>query len=585
MVANWRDLGPLLFLTVVAGCGGGEPDAPQAPEPVVLPELFVEAPERGSFKGTEEIRVSGVVTAGSAPLATLTVNGEEIGFDDAGRFDAVVVVTPGVDILSFRLVDEDGERAVDGRALHWGETFDEGVTLNEALFLHLGAAQLDDDDPDLDDAAGLIELVLADDAIVDAFVGTTSELEYFAVTPTAFAYVDAQVDIVPTDEALEVELRLSDVSMDFDIEGVGWYDWISTDGSAWMDDVTVALGLYVDVDGGQVDVDVATSSVSFGGFGLTVDYFPDLLEGALANWVQEDIEEGLEDTAVDMVQELLSEFLQEMAFSFDIGETSPQVHIDLELADIEVSDSGISIAMDGGVWGDAAFTMPAGAGSLNTSEPAPAWPMSGDLVRAQIDDDFANQLFFAIWRAGFLTDIVLSGPELAALTGAELEPPLGPAASIALSVELPPVVGTTVIEDRMGDVSLGELRMRIAREDGVVLDFAISARTAFSVDVQEDASFEASLDARPSFVEVAVGVLEYPIELDPGDLAALVKLMVPPLIGQAGAFVPDYNLPGVTLSDLMAFEGFEGLTLGLVDGELSMTEDGWLQIDGRLSAE
>jgi len=105
------------------------------------------------------------------------------------------------------------------------------------------------------------------------------------------------------------------------------------------------------------------------------------------------------------------------------------------------------------------------------------------------------------------------------------------------------------------------------------------------VEMQEDASFEADLDARPSYVEVAVGVLEYPQALDPGDLAALVRLMLPPLLGQAGAFMPDFSAPSIVLTDLMELEVFEGYALGLVDGALTMTPDGWLQIDGRLSAE
>ena len=585
MTSIWRELGVFLFASLLVGCGGDEPEAHDVPEPVVLPTLVVEAPERGAFFGQQGVEVRGVATPGSAELASLTVNGEEVALDADGRFDAVIPVAAGVGILSFRLEDVDGERAVDGRAVHWGETYEVESTLSEAVFLHLGAEQLDDDASDVDDAAALIELALQDDAITESLVGTPSELEYFAVTPTAFALGPATVDINPTDGELQVDLVLSDVSMDFDVEGVDWYDWISTDGSAWMDTVAVSLDLEVQMSGGEVEVEVVGSAVSFEGFGLTVDYFPDFLEDDLADWVQDDIEEGLEETAVTMVQDLVAEFLEGMAFSFDIGETAPQVHVAVSLADIEVSAAGISLAMDGVVWGDEVVSLPENAGSLHTVEPSPAWPMSGDLLTVALDDDFANQLFFSMWSAGFLSDIEMDGAALAALTGTELEAPLGPVAAVALSVDLPPVIAQTETEERMADVSLGELRMIIDRTDGERLDFSVSARTAFTVEMQDDASFEAELDARPSYVEVAVGVLEYPEALDPGDLAALMKLMVPPLLGQAGAFMPDFSAPSIVLSDLMELDAFEGYALGLVDGALTMTPDGWLQIDGRLSAE
>ena len=499
----WRELGVFLFATLLAGCGGEEPEAYDVPDPVVLPQLLVEAPERGAFFGQQGVEVRGVATAGSADLASLTVNGEEIALDADGRFDDVIPVAAGVGILSFRLEDVDGERAVDGRAVHWGETYEPEFTLAEAVFLHLGAEQLDDNASDVDDAAALIELALQDESITDSLVGTPSEQEYFTVTPTAFTLGSASADIVPTDSELQVDLILSDVSMDFDVDGVGWYDWVSTDGSAWMDTVTVSLALEVQMSGGEVEVEMAGSAVSFDGFGLTVDYFPDTFEDELADWVQEDIEDGLEETAVAMVQDLLAEFLQEMAFSFDIGESAPQVHVSVALADIEVSEAGVTLAMDGSVWGDSVLSLPENAGSLHTVEPSPAWPMSGDLLTVALDDDFANQLFFSMWSAGFLTDIVMDGIALAALTGTELEAPLGPVAEMALRVDLPPVIAQTAIEERMADVSLGELRMIIERTDGERLDFSVSARTAFTVDMQADASFDADLDARPSYVEVA----------------------------------------------------------------------------------
>ena len=89
----WRELGVFLFAMLLAGCGSAEPEAHDVPDPVVLPQLLVEAPERGAFFGQQGVEVRGVATAGSAALATLTVNGDEIALDADGRFEETIPVS------------------------------------------------------------------------------------------------------------------------------------------------------------------------------------------------------------------------------------------------------------------------------------------------------------------------------------------------------------------------------------------------------------------------------------------------------------------------------------------------------------
>ena len=71
---------------------------------------------------------------------------------------------------------------------------------------------------------------------------------------------------------------------------------------------------------------------------------------------------------------------------------------------------------------------------------------------------------------------------------------------------------------------------------------------------------------------MAVGGTSWPDALDPGDLASLIKLMVPPLLGNADNFLPGISLPPLdlgSLSDSMSGIGLRPGFSGKKTGALS----------------
>ena len=96
--------------------------------------------------------------------------------------------------------------------------------------------------------------------------------------------------------------------------------------------------------------------------------------------------------------------------------------------------------------------------------------------------------------------------------------------------------------------------------------------------VGDDGAIEFTVDARPAHIEQAVGVLEAPEALDPGDLAALIRLLTPPILGKASNFVPDLPVPEIALDEFLSTPATEGKTVRVSDSSVSLEENGWLLV-------
>jgi len=580
---------PLLFMIACSGdpaTGEGSQSDPVITP--ILPVLQAEEPARGAFTGTDQVVLSGKVDVGSAPLDSITLNGEPVSFSGgsaqaSSTFQANIDWQPGINIIGLRATDTDGERAVDGRAFLAGPVHEPGEALQDALRLQLGPELLDDDDPDVDDLARIAELVLADDTLSDSLVGLDMESDYFVLTPTSLSFSRADVDIVPDDGQLEAAITLHDVWMDFDVQGTGWYDFVSTNGSAWVDEAVLDLVLAVSSSGGHIDVRPVISTATLDGYGLTVDWFPDSLEGYLADWTQTTLEDQIAATAEEQVGDLVGGYLEAFATDFEFGDG---MVLSLSLADLAVGTDGLRLTMDVAVSASPGIDVPPGAGSPSSTGAPPPWPLTTTAPFAvAAADDLVNQILFAFWYSGSLSGFSFGGVELGGLSGAQIPEPLGPVDTVEMSVGLPPVLSEATQDDQQVDISVGEARMAFHREDGVDFDFSVNLRTGMVVGVGDDGAVDFALDGRPAMMTLEIGVLDSPDFLDPGDLAALVRLMVPPLLMNASSFAPTFQLPGIPLDGLSDLPSLQGLELFARDPELSVEDGGWVLATARLTAE
>jgi len=262
------------------------------------------------------------------------------------------------------------------------------------------------------------------------------------------------------------------------------------------------------------------------------------------------------------------------------------LEMEAALGSMDVVPDAVRFEIDTRIAALSTMDIPANAGSLKTSGAPPDWPISdGARFGAAVDDDFINQLAFAFWHSGLLTDVALPGIAVGGMAGTALPPPLGPAETVVMSLDLPPIASVPRDPAFDADISAGEWRIRFERTDGEVLEFSINLRTGVNADIQEAGSLEVTLDDRPAHIDLEIGVLQSPEALDPGDLAALVRLMIPPLIGNSAELVPTIPIPTVPMGELMDIPAAEGLEVGVTQPEMEFTEAGWLLLRADLTVQ
>ena len=574
---------PLTLLLVLFGCSDS-PDTPESPVPETidqLPVLTVSSPERGAFYGTEELRIQGTAFAGASDLSSLVSNGIEINLDAGGGFSQILPTEIGLNLVGTRLEDFAGKRAVDGRAFYWGEAYFPGDFVQEGLRMRLGPELLDDDDPDLDDAASLIELAAADPAIADLVVGTEIEDDNFDFILTGLSLDSASVDITPNNGFLTIEAELRDFWLGFDIENILGQSYLNTIGEAEADTVSLQMDVSLSMTNGSLESSATQATTSLSGFAITVDYFPDFLEGYLADWTQDYIQDVASETIQEVVGDLLKDFIEGLTADTSVS----GVDLFTTLDTVEIAETGIRLTADVSAIGADLSSLPPNASSPKTPSTVPSWEDLPEApVALAVDDDMINQVLFSLWSTGSLSGIEFSGTELALLAGAPIEAPLGPVTSASLNAELPPMMRTSVSPEMTADMGIGELRLQVAREDGILHDFSISAWLGIQAALTESKTVAVELDNRPRYIPMEIGVLEWDPELDPGDLAALIRLMMPPLFGRAGSLAPSLEVPTVPLGDALGLEALDDILIGLREAQFAFNEDNWLVLGGSLEA-
>jgi hypothetical protein len=518
-------------LSLIA-CSEPEPAA-QMQEPTTLPvievpALTIRSPRRGAFVGDDEqLAIEGSVKRGSARIQSLVVNGQTVSIaSEGGEFSGSIPLSPGVNVIGARVEATDGGRAVDGRAVMAGDTWDVHASLSKTMKIQLGPELLDDDKRDHDDMAALAEAIMADPSMAEAFVGTELPTDYYTITVTGASFGDSSVDVTPGSGALTVAVSIENVQTDFDIAGAGAFSWLSTTGSGGADVAELTMELELSADDGVVTATPTSTEVSLDGFWVTVDWFPDSLEDDLAGWIQSTVEEQVASTVQEQVAELIGEYLS--AFETEVEFSGLQLHV--ALASLRVAEAGVYLTMDAWTRGEIAISLPADAGSLRTDDDGPAFPLTEDQPFAvAADDDFLNQLLFNMWASGATTGITFGGLELTALAG-EIPAPIGPVSETVIDLGLPTTLGEPTWEGMDFDLSIGEMGMTITREDGEVIQASINLRTGANLEMAGDeAGF--SLDDRPAYMTIEVGMEQSPGGLDPGDVAALFRLTMPTMLG------------------------------------------------------
>jgi hypothetical protein len=551
---------------------------------LVFPRIVVDSPQRGSFhEAGSTVEIVGRCFEGAAPLHSLTLDEAPVSLSADGAFSHELHAVDGINVVKLQLEDTDGERATEALGLHYGPTNAPGVLIPSAMVVQVAPQLLDDDDPDLDDTASLVEAILEDPSTFEDPPAVT--YSYAELTLTSLQVASADVDLTPQAGFLAVATSIHDLYASFDAQGTGFWDWVEVSGEADVGLASMTMELAPSVVGGDVVVTVQSVDVTLDDLQMDVEWVPDDLEDYLSDYIADYVEDELREMAEELVATFLDELLSAAAMEFQFSEEIP-VTLSIELHSLEVSPAGMTYILDGRSTAAPQFELHPLAGSLRSAGSPPTAPFSAFPLSVAVDDDFANQLMFAIWSAGGMA-WTFTEEELAAMGAEDIPAPLGPAATADVDIGLPMVVTPTDLADFDYDVGIGEVRADLTRTDGEVLAFSVNILAGGLVQSSPDGSLGMVLDDRPAELTLGVSTLEYPDGQVPANLAALVHVIVPPMLAKGNEAVPGFFLPEVDLQPMADIDFFVGRSIVLDNPQVG-TVDGeglWMLLEGGVSVQ
>jgi hypothetical protein len=391
------------------------------------------------------------------------------------------------------------------------------------------------------------------------------ETEVAMLTPTDITVAGAQIDIVPAEDLLHVETTLSDLHVGFQVEAIkGLGDLIA--GPATMDAsvAQLTLAMSVTMHEGALKVEPTFSKLEFTDFVLATETYPLFKDKYpdLHKLIKGYIESKMGDTIGSMIAELLTTFLGGFAYQKAFGEENPVTML-FAMQSVKVASHGLNLTLSAQISSPLGIDgpLPLKIGSLNTDNELPSGQFSKEPIAFAIDDDLLNQLTFAMWHSGALGQKEFVGEELEALGLSALPPVFQPLTRVAYTTHLPLTIGPRFLDDdeRPYELSLGELELVL--ESGTEKRFALSfsARTGVDVLLTEDGTLQLLPDVRPKFMQLAIACTEAPAGIDPGSVAALLRLGFPLLLSKASAAFsfPMIGFSMDALTDLAPLQGKE----------------------------
>ena len=540
------------------GSGGATASGP--------PTITLRKPARASFTGRDQVELVGEVKQGGAKLSELTYNGETISSSGDGSFTVQLYEQYGINLVDVRAEDAEEEEAIESISFHAGPTHGPGEELSRVIKAQIG-------DELVEDLASFAAEVLEDDSLADSFEGVEQKTEYAAITPTSITWAGAHVELELEQDLIVATIVLTDIRVDMEVTGVGWYDWIGTTAVATMNSATIYAELSVTSGGGQVTVTSGETTAGLSGYAISIDWFPDTFEDDVADWTRGLIEEQVAGLLGETLSSVVGGLVEAFELDLDLGSG---IDVALSAADIDISSAGILLSLDGRVQAPQG-SAPDGAGSLDKDTTAPSWPLHASSPFAlAVDEDFANQFLFALWSAGAMSNISLTADDLGEV---EVPPPLGPIDSVSISLDLPPVLQLAEGEG-IAELGVGELMVDLNRTDGSVITLAVGLICAVDLVIEDDTL---TLDWLTSDLDIAVGVPTVPEGLSAPSLAALGRVTVPVVLGVSEGYVEGFPLPSFDLGETTGLEPLQGVVLTPTNLSLGETGDGWLLVSGELA--
>ncbi len=548
------------------------------------PDLVIDTPDRGDWIEGDSGAVSGSVSDDWTGVASLTVNGDAATVNPDGTFNYGIDYDFGTNIIETEAVDGDGNSTTDTRAVLAGDFLEYGAWAPSGLLVRLhegpgGIDVLEDMGSDLVAATDLDALIPSPaysaeqescyDVLWWEVCVTWYSIDLYVTNPSIGG---TSLDLDPTASGtLDATFTVTDVSLNWSADGTLAFIDYSGSGTITVDSLDVAMSLVPYVDNGDIKVDVQSVDVTTSGFDFDWDsWLYDIIDFfgvPVDDWIAGYVEDALESTVSDEVPALVEDSLAdlEIAQSFDVGDVT--CDFDAVPDTIAVDDTGITLALET-AFTARSWTLPReGLGSLYYGYSGPTWTGSPGMVLG-VNDDFLNQVFYALWGAGLLS-YETSGEELGlSVDDLSLIFPDLTELNIVVDPLLPPVVvpgtGTDPLDFQLGDLHL-VLYNGPAEAGYEMLEVYVSAVAGMTISATADNTLTASLGDMDLYFDVVVPEANtVGAEDTEALLGALVPMLLPSLTDALGEIaIPDisgFTISGITVDTAGPEDGF--ITLG-----------------------
>jgi hypothetical protein len=553
------------------------------------PELYIDAPGRGTWTTETSLMFTGSLTDAVTGLSEFSIDGNPVSPGSDGDFSERVSLQYGINIIESIALDLDTpepNRTSDVRAVlqasGWASTIS---YMSEGLII-----RLNEGDGGMGALSALAGDMIDPDTISSLMVGEVASGSccwgWLSFTASVDSVDMGDIDVVL--DTYEPWLRVTAVIHDIDVDGsIGGS--FSSGFDLTADAITVEILLEPSVDwGGNIVVSVQSTSVTVsglvfeasGGAGVLediVEFFGVDIDGMIEDQLTSAIETEIASAIPDMVEEAMSGI--RLSQSMDIGDNSYTLLAIPERIDID--SAGLDIALKSLVTPYVAVaegwaTSPPGPGLGDFSYPTFAETSGGTEIALGID--FLNQLMYAVWGGGLLdtqmTDedlgidvaliaLVLPGLEdLTLVTTPTLPPVIVPHEDVEAETDLAMQLGDIYVQIYDGPATPSALYMELYVSAQMPLTLEASADgDAIGVELGDPEVWVDVISPDPSSPEAAGAEAAF---------AVLLPALLPEITGAFG------EIP------IPAFSGF---ALADVETELVGADDGHLVISGDLGIE
>jgi hypothetical protein len=264
------------------------------------------------------------------------------------------------------------------------------------------------------------------------------------------------VDITIPDLMVELLLGVSLVGVE--LEPI--WAWISAEMATLQGD------LIIDVDDGDLTVELENASVELSGFAYGFDWLPaSLTDIFFTETIKGLIENMLVEQINEIVPPMLAEQLAGLDFSFETELLGRTLEVSAEFSSAEMDSYGLALGLDIDAEADSQGTHTYAGYLVSGDDEEPDVSKSSDIAMAA-SDDLLNRVLFEVWRSGVM-DMTLSTTD-GSLDEALLATLQADRGTIEISANLPPVV-----VEKQGDLlaQFGEFEIVINTPGGGLGEF------------------------------------------------------------------------------------------------------------------